>query len=381
MKRMRVGVVGSGKISPFYLKNITERFHQLEVVCCASRNIAHARARAEEFGIRAVTVAQLLADPTIEMVIVLTPVPAHYELIKEALLAGKHVYSEKTVCENVAQARELVALAKEKDLYFGAAPDTFLGAAWQKARQLIDQDAVGEVTSFRISMNRNVDYAASRFPFLRLRGGGTCYDMGGYYLTNLVNLLGPIQEVCAVVENRKTVRTACYEGEPDYGQTFEYHNESQVSAIVRTCSGVTGTFHFNGESLSHNLHQYCIYGRKGILQLPDPNAFGGEVSILREEGILETTENELPYHQESRGVGPAEMADAIREGRKNRASAALALHVLDVIESMMESSRRGGFVEVRSRCEQEYRHKSVPVDDQERCEGFKEQSAIFIHTC
>jgi len=352
MKKMRVGVVGCGKISPFYLGNITQRFPQLEVVCCAARTFAHAQARAAEYGIQAVTYEQMLEDQTIDMVIVLTPVPAHYALIKDALLAGKHVYSEKTICENVEQARELLELAAEKGLYLGAAPDTFLGAAWQKARQLIDQDAVGEITSFHISMNRNVDYAASRFPFLRLRGGGTCYDMGGYYLTNLVNLLGPIREVCAVAENRKTVRTACYEGEPDYGQTYEYHNEAQVSAIVRTCSGVTGTFHFNGESLSHNLHQYCIYGRKGILQLPDPNAFGGEVSILREDGILETVENDLPYHQESRGVGPAEMADAIREGRKNRASAALALHVLDVIESMMESSRRGGFVEVRSRCEQ-----------------------------
>lgn len=351
MNKMRVGVVGCGQISKIYLQNMTTMFDNLEVVACCARTMESAQKRAQEFGIRACTYAQMLEDASIDMVVVLTPAPTHYELIKAALLAGKHVYTEKVMAHTYALARELVELAAEKGLYLGAAPDTFLGAAWQKARQLVDSSELGEVTSFHINMNSCLDKNLCKYLFLRQPAGGICYDMGVYYLTNLVNLLGPVKEVCAVVENRKPVRIGCVEDGADFGKAYAYDNEAQVSAILRTESGITGTFQQNGETIGSNQYVFRLYGTEAIADLGNPNNFGGDITCIRSRTDVQAVENALPYADNSRGIGPSEMAAAIEEGRDNRASAKLALHVLDIIECMMESTKTGGFVKLRTTCE------------------------------
>lgn len=352
MKKTRLAVIGCGKISGIYLQNLCSgKFPNVEAVACCDLNEAAAKARAEEFGVEARSMEDILADPTISMVIVLTPAPSHYGLIKQALLAGKHVYTEKTMTHELGLARELVQLAKEKGAYLGAAPDTFLGAANQRARQLVDSGELGEVTSFHIHLNRCLDRMLCLYPFLRLPAGGICYDMGVYYLTALVNLLGPVREVCAVVENRKPVRTNQVEGTADFGQSYEYNNEAQISALIRTESGITGTFTLNGETIGFNQHQFALYGTKGILQLPDPNTFGGDVTLIRGKDDVQVLDNELPYGDNSRGIGPADMAAAIAAGKQNRASCELALHVLDIIESMVRSTQTGCFVQVESTCQ------------------------------
>lgn len=350
MENMNIAVIGCGKISQVYLQNMTAVFPNLQVAACCDLDEAKMARRSEEFGIPGRTLEQILEDPSIEMVVVLTPAPSHYGIIRQALLAGKHVYTEKTMTHALPQARELVALAKEKKLYLGAAPDTFLGAGWQLARRTLDSGTIGQVTSFHMHLNRNLDWLLCMFPFLRLPAGGICYDMGVYYLTNLVNLLGPVKEVCAVVENRKPVRRNNVEGTADFGKEYEYTNEAQVCAIIRTESGVTGTFVLNGETVGINQHAYTLFGTEGILQLPDPNAFGGDVMLIRSKDDQQVLPNDLPYACNSRGIGPSEMACAIREGRANRASAQLAVHVLDIIECMMESTKTGGFVQVQSTC-------------------------------
>ena len=351
MEKMRLAVIGCGKISGIYLTNLCGgRFPNVEVAACCDLNEAAAKARSEEFHIPAKSMEEILADPTVSMVIVLTPAPSHYGIIKTALLAGKHVYTEKVMTHERGLAQELVALAKEKSLYLGAAPDTFLGSAFQKARQLVDAEALGEVTSFHIHLNRCLDRLLCMFPFLRLPAGGICYDMGVYYLTALVNLLGPVKEVCAVVENRKPVRLNQVEDTAGYGETYEYNNEAQISALIRTESGITGTFTLNGDTIGFNQHQFTLYGTKAVLQLPDPNRFGGDVTLIHSREEIVTVENELPYDDNCRGIGPAEMAEAIMEGRQNRASSELALHVLDIIECMVESTKTGGFVPVHTTC-------------------------------
>ena len=351
MKKFRVGVVGSGQISGIYLKNMIQTFDNLEVVACAARSMESAQKRAAEYGIEARTYEQILSDPTIDMVVVLTPAPTHYELIKAALLAGKHVYTEKVMTHSLPLAQELVKLAEEKGLYLGSAPDTFLGAGWQKARQIIDAGELGDITSFQLSMNSCLDRNLCKYLFLRQPAGGVCYDMGVYYLTNLVNLLGPIAEVCAVVENRKPIRIGCVEDGADYGKPYEYNNEAQVTAIIRTESGITGTFVQNGETIGSNQLLFRIYGTQAIAKLGDPNSFGGDITLIRSAKDQQVVENDLPYAVNSRGIGPAEMAKAMEEGRPNRASKELALHVLDVIECMMESAKTGAFVKVNSTCE------------------------------
>lgn len=353
---MRTGVIGCGAISDIYLKNMINRFDNLEVAACAANHLENAVKKARKYGLKACTVEELLADPSIELVVVLTPAPTHYELVKRALNAGKHVYTEKTITISTETARELLNLADEKGLYLGAAPDTFLGASWQTARELIDGGRIGEVTSFQISANRDLDVLAGMFSFLRMPGGGICYDYGVYYLTALVSLLGPVKRVCAVVRNRKPFRVNVLPQSPEYGQKFAYPNESQVTAVAELENGITGNFALNGDSILPDQSLFMIYGTKGILKLTDPNQFGGNNELLEYSGdadspaVWKEVENTFAYGEDSRGLGPSEMARAIREGRPCRADKETAYHVLDIIDRMMKSSESGRFEAVPSTC-------------------------------
>ena len=222
MKRMRTAVVGCGAISDIYLTNMTERFDNLEVVACCANHFEHAQKKAKQYGIEARTYEEILSDPSIELVVILTPAPTHEGLIRQALQAGKHVYTEKTMTLSTESAGELIALAKEKGLYLGAAPDTFLGAALQTARKAIDDGLIGEITSFEACANRDLDLLAGMFSFLRMEGGGICYDFGVYYLTALVSLFGPVDSLVASVRNLAENRINTAPGSTGYGEPGLY---------------------------------------------------------------------------------------------------------------------------------------------------------------
>ena len=355
-RTIRTGVVGCGAISDIYLTNMIQRFDNLEVVACCAKHLERAQAKAQKYGIRACTYAEMLEDDSIEMVVILTPAPTHYELIRAALLRGKHVYTEKTMSVDPAQARELVQLADARGLYLGSAPDTFLGAALQTARQAVDEGRIGRVTSFLVSANRDLDYFAGKYNFLLMPGGGICFDYGVYYLTALVSLLGPMQRTAAIVQNNRPIRENRDFGSPQCGQTYSYDNESQVSALLQTESGVSGVFSLNGDSVRRDRAVFLLYGTDGILKLTCPDEFGGDVVLLPNVSAEQlqpapvTLECKFDFAQDSRGVGPAEMAAAILEGRANRASKEMAYHVLDTIQQIMNSSARREFVEIRSTC-------------------------------
>lgn len=354
---MKTAVVGCGAISDIYLTNMIQRFDNLEVVSCCARHLEHAQKKAEQYGIRACTYEEILADPEIQMVVILTPAPTHEELIRKALLAGKHVYTEKTMTLSTKAAEELIQLAKEKQLYIGSAPDTFLGAALQTVRKAIDDGVIGEVTSFNASTNRDLDWLSSMFSFLRMPGGGIAYDFGVYYLTALVSLFGPVKRVSALVRNLAKTRKNVLPESPEFGQEFVYDNESQIFSILEMENGVAGTLSINGDSVKKERADFLIYGKKGILKICDPNGFGGEVVLIpgaegeKEAGEPRVLDYGFAYRENSRGIGPSEMAEAIAEGRKNRANAQMACHVLEVIEKMMESGETGRFEEVLSVCE------------------------------
>lgn len=356
-KKIRTAVVGCGAISDIYLTNMIHRFPNLEVTACTSRHLESAQKKAAQYGIRACSYDEILQDVTIDMVVVLTPAPTHYELIRQALLNGKHVYTEKTMTVGLEEAKELIQLSKEKGLYLGSAPDTFLGAALQNARRAIDEGVIGEVTSFQIHANRNIDIIASFATFLCMPGGGICYDYGVYYLTALVSLLGPVKRVSAIVRNKNEKRKNTSPGTPGYGREYEYRNESQAAAAMELKNGVFGTFVLNGDSILQDQAEFMIYGTKGILKLSDPNQFGGEVILMASDSKQweATTKKAVHYtdafSENSRGIGPAEMASAIIEGRPNRANKEMAYHVLDVISQMIASSESGRFEEVLSECE------------------------------
>ena len=353
VRKMRVGVIGTGAISDIYLQNMINRFEQLEVVSVAAKHRENARKKAVQYGLEDCTVEEMLADPRIEMVVILTPVGTHYNLIKAALLAGKHVYTEKTITDDLAKAEELLVLAEEKQLYLGSAPDTFLGAAWQTAKKVIDEGRLGEIHSFAITANRNNDVLQARFKFLREPKAGVLLDYAVYYMTALVSLLGPVEKVAGFVSTPYPTRTVILPDSPEYGHTISTPNESEVSAILRLKNGISGTFHIDTESNTYNESAFVIYGARGILYLPNSNEFGGSVKFAPDTmdwdkpAVMEDIPREFPYADNSRGIGPAEMAEAIWEKRKNRASKEMAYHVLEVLTAIQKSSENEVFCDIR----------------------------------
>ena len=354
VKPMCVGVVGSGLISRIYLENMTRRFEILEVGGVCSAHFENAKRRADEFGLPAMTLEDMLADARIDMIVNLTPTPAHEGIIRQALEAGKHVYTEKTMTTGHESARALADLAAKKGLWLGSAPDTFLGAALQTARRAIDDGLIGEVTSFAFAANRDNDYLRSFYRFLNLPFGGVAYDYAVYYLTALCSLLGPVARVAAAVRAPYPTRVDIDPKSKTYGQRIDTPNESEISAVLTLKSGVSGTAHVNADSVIEDMHFFAIYGTKGILYLPDPNGFGGEVRLQPNWAYdaapapARALGNRPYYADNSRGVGPAEMAWSVRAGRPARAGADMACHVLEVIDAIIESGGTNAFVDIHS---------------------------------
>lgn len=349
-----VGVAGAGTISDIYLSNMTTRFPTLRVKSVCAGHIENARKKAEKYGIAACTLEEMLSDPEIELIINLTPAHAHYSIIRSALNAGKHVYTEKTLTDSLESAAELTALAREKGLYLGSAPDTFLGAAWQAARKAIDDGLIGQVTSFAMVANRDATLMDSINAFRNQPGGGACYNYVVYYITCLVSLLGPIAQVASVCQTPIPQRRNIYPQSPHYGMMMDTPDESQVYSLLQLKSGIWGTFHLNEESVLMDQAFFAIFGTKGILYLTDPNSFGGEVKFLPNSydfanpAGAEVLPSPFDYADNSRGVGPADLAYAIRTGSPVRPNAEIALHVMEVLTAMMKS---GEFTPIESTCD------------------------------
>lgn len=362
---MIVGVVGAGAISEIYLSNMTNIFDQLHIKSICAAHIENAQKKAEQYQIQACTFDEMLEDQEIEMIVNLTPANTHYEIISKTLKAGKHVYTEKPLADTLEKASELLKLADEKGLYLGSAPDTFLGSALQTARKAIDDGLIGEVTSCAAAANRDNNILLSIFGFLSKPGGGACLDYGIYYITALVSLLGPIRRTAAFVRAPYQTHSNINPTHPQYGKPFSTPNESQVSAILQFDSGITGTFSLNNDSIIQDQAFIAIYGTKGVLFLPDPNQFGNEVRFQPGTGFKDNFAQKdcvtLPalynYSENSRGLGAADMADAIMNHTENRANKQLAYHVMEVLESFKKSSETGSFINIASTCK-----RPAPMD-------------------
>ncbi len=353
--KLNVGVIGSGAISNIYLENMINKFDNVEVVAVASKNFGNAEKKAKEFNLEAKTTEELINDLNIDLIVILTPVGSHYELIKKSLLAGKHVYTEKTITESLDQAKELLEIANEKNLFIGSAPDTFMGGAFQSARSAIESGMLGEVNSFAISCNRDNAYLQSKYSFLLEPGAGVLKDYAVYHLTALVSLLGSVERVGGVIKNPYKKFINIFPDSPNYGKELESPNESRVSAILMMKSGVTGTLHIDCDNIIQDQAFFAIYGTKGILYLTDPNGFGGTVRFLPKSmdfsKPVEFVELECKtgFVENSRGIGPADLAESVLKGKKNnRASKEMAYHVLEVLEGLLSCSENGSFVNINS---------------------------------
>lgn len=357
---VHIGIIGAGMISRTYLDSLTTKFDILKVDAIADRSGERAAKLAEEYGIRAVTVDQILDDETIEIILNLTPPGAHGEVIEKILNAGKHAYTEKCFALNTEIASRLCKLADEKGLFLGCAPDTFFSGWAQSARHLIDEGVLGTITSFTMMGNRDNERLLSAMDYLNRPGGGIILDYSVYYLTNLINLLGPVRRVSANIKAPYPTHVNQFELSPHFGETFASPNESQFYSILELESGITGTVSINADSVFFDQTYYAIYGNKGIMYLGCPDWFTGQIYIY--ENTYDFSQAETPkrirqsnpygFNQDSRGVGVADMAWAIREGRGVRASKERALHVMDIQECMVKShENNGSFVNVNSTCE------------------------------
>lgn len=340
MNKVGIGIIGCGNISGAYLKAMAS-FPILDIRGIADMNADMARARAEEFNLRARSVEELLGDPEIEVIVNLTVPKAHVEVGLRALDAGKHTYSEKPLGINFAEGKRLAEAAKTKGLRIGAAPDTFLGGSHQTARTLIDQGVLGiPVGGTATFMCPGHERWHPNPAFYYETGGGPMLDMGPYYITDLVNLLGPVAKVAGFAFSPRKERIIT--SEPRNGETIPVEISTHVSGAMAFQNGAIVQIGMSFDVAGHRHVPLELYGTEGTLIVPDPNYFGGDVEFLKKGGEFEHQALTSPYHDGNyRSLGVADMAHAIRSNREHRANGDLALHVLEVMEAFQKASDTG----------------------------------------
>lgn len=362
MDQVAIGIIGCGNISDSYFKGAA-RSRLVTIKSCADIRHEAAVEKAETYDTIAVSVDDLLADPTIEIVINLTVPLAHASVGRQVLNANKHVYSEKPLAARLADAEALVALAETKGLRVGSAPDTFMGGAHQAARRAIDDGLIGQpVAGAAAVLSHGMEHWHPNPGFFFKPGGGPVLDIGPYYVTQLVNLLGPVARVSAVATRGLPVRTVT--SEPLSGSIIEVEVATTVNGVLEFAGGANVALTASWDVWKHTRLPLEIYGTQGSLLAPDPNFFGGEVKVSRGDSDWEPVDiDAFPFGAPNRPdmkdkmvadyrmVGLLDMAVGIRTGRPHRASGALALHVLEVMEGLQTASDTGRHVVIETRPE------------------------------
>ena len=355
MKIAGIGVIGCGNIAATYMRNAA-LFGNVKLVACADVAPEAAASRAREHGIRAQSVDALLGDPEVDLVINLTVPAAHFDVTLSSLSAGKHVFAEKPLATSVSDGRRLVDEAASRGLLLGSAPDTFLGAAGRRARQLLDDGAIGRpVTGTAFMMGRGMEHWHPDPRFYYQPGGGPVFDMGPYYLTMLINLLGPVARVMAMSGRGSEERLITAEG-PLKDTTFPVGTPTTLLSLLEFRSGAMISFGASWDVHRHSNHPIELHGLEGSLRLPDPDTFGGTVSLSERGADWRSFDSEeRPYGAQNwppaapdranyRMLGVAELVDASGKGAAPRASGELALHVLEVMEAILASGVDGASV-------------------------------------
>ena len=362
-----IGLIGCGNIAETYFRS-REYFNNITFISCADVNEEASKKCAEEYNIKAQSVDELLSNDDIDVVLNLTIPQAHFDVTKKILLANKHSYCEKPLSISFDQGKELVELAKNRNLYLGNAPDTFLGGGGQLARQKIDDAEIGKILTgnFIFAFPGVQTFHPNPESWFR-KGGGPVIDMGPYFFTTLVNLLGPAKNVRA--RGKKFTDQREFLVGPKKGQMFdieiltsvmfdvEFHNETIIQGFIS----------FDVEN--HGRNHMELYGTKGSIVVPDPNMFGGPVIISKELGtkwqeysvenkylgktnIINSSvrSNETSKQANYRGIGLSEMIYSIENNLEHRRKGELALHVLDLIESTIKSAEKGIEVDLQTTC-------------------------------
>ncbi|MGJ8610595.1 MAG: Gfo/Idh/MocA family protein [Octadecabacter sp.] len=362
MKTFGVGIIGCGHISASYLQ-LSALFTGIEMRAVADLNLETAQARATEFSVRADTIDALLAADDIDIIINLTIPAAHFSVTKQILEAGKHAYSEKPYVLTLAEGEALRALASEKGLRVGSAPDTFLGGSHQLARAAIDENMVGTIIGGTCHvMSRGMEAWHANPDFFFQAGGGPVLDLGPYYITNLVQLIGPVKSVSAMASASFETRTIGIG--PRKGEAVPVETPTNIHAVLEFHNGALVTLGASWDVCAHRHENMELYGSDGSIYLPDPNFFGGDVKLAKREGepteisprdhpfgVTNATDGEGIDRANYRCAGLADMAASIAAGRPHRCSLELATHVVEVMTAILQSAEGRKWVDMTTTCD------------------------------
>jgi predicted dehydrogenase len=358
-EKTAIGVMGCGNISSAYFHRC-KTFPYLDLAACADLDSAKAAAAAESFAIpRVCSPDELLDDPEIDLILNLTTPQAHTEVALAALEAGKAVYNEKPLAVTREDAELILDISKRCGKRVGCAPDTVLGAGIQTARKLIDDGWIGEpvaATAFMVCRGHESWHPSPAFYYQT--GGGPMFDMGPYYLSALVTLLGPVTRVTGSAQTSFPERLIT--SQPLAGQRIPVEVPTHVTGTLDFACGAVATIITSFDIWAAHLPPIEIHGSDGSLSVPDPNTFGGPVAVLRPpDRQWHEVPLTHPYSENSRGLGVADMACAMRSGRDHRASAELGFHVLEIMHAIHDASREGRHIELKSSCPQP---EPMPMD-------------------
>lgn len=362
-KTYGVGIMGAGNISAAYLR-LAPLFRNLEVRAIADIIPEAARKRAEEYGVAAQTPDQLLKNSELDVIVNLTIPSTHFPVSKDILSAGKHAYSEKPFVLSVEEGSQLKVMAAERGLKVGSAPDTFLGGAHQQARAIIDSGQLGRIASGTMHvMSRGMEHWHPNPDFFFQPGGGPILDLGPYYITDLISLVGPIKRVSAFTGMARAEREVTAEG-PFKGTFIKVGTPTTIHAILEFHSGAIITLGASWDVSSHGHHNIELYGTEGTVYVPDPNFFNGDVTITDRAGAKEKVSPwDHPFgianqnldtpnpRANYRNAGLADMMDAFETGRQARCDLDVALHAVDVMTSILRAGETGQVVTLSTTCE------------------------------
>ncbi len=367
-KIFKVGLIGCGHISETYFR-AEKYFNNIKIVKCADINHSNALKCAKKYKIEALSVKEILLDKEIEIILNLTIPKAHYQVAKHSLLHGKHVYSEKPLAINFKDGKDLIKIAKKRKLYIGNAPDTFLGGGIQKSRELIDKKIIGKINlgNAIFAFPGVQSYHPNPEPWFSKKEGGPVIDMGPYYLTALVNLLGPAKKVNGSIINgvkRRTIGIG-----PRKKKTFKVECPTTYLCTITFENGTIIRLTLSFDVIAHQRNHIELYGDKGSMVVPDPNMFGGSVYICKKLGnpwkefkthkmplgkinirTQSSRANESPTNANYRGVGLSEMAYSIENKILNKCNGELSLHVLDIIQSTMRACKKNKPQLIKTSC-------------------------------
>ena len=367
-KVFKIGLIGCGHIAETYFR-AEKYFNNIKIIKCADINEKASKRCALNFGIQSVTVNELHKDKEIEIILNLTIPKAHYQISKKALINGKHVYSEKPLAINLNDGKKLLKISKKKKLYLGNAPDTFLGGGIQKSKELVEKNIIGNVKlgNAVFAFPGIQSYHPNPEPWFTKKEGGPVIDMGPYYITALVNLLGPAKKVTGTIIQGQKYRTIGIG--PKKGKKFKVECPTTYLSTITFKNDSVIRLTLSFDVIAHQRNHIELYGEKGSMIVPDPNMFGGSVLTCNKLGdnwrefktskmplgrintrTQSSRANETPTNANYRGVGLSEMAYSIENKRKHLCSGEISLHVLDIITSIMKAARSGKIQYINTFC-------------------------------